>query len=341
MDNVKHDHRKSKLEYPGEKGEYKLDKNVGCYVLWRKRDIEFGDSNSESNSESSSSPRVPMPSPPRQEQMSSPPRQEQMPSPPRQERMPSALAQSRGATPSTMSSQKQRPPMRSVTSQYEAPPKKTTSSQQQAQPNKRFSSESKKPQSPLSYEKTDEELTKSVNASVTKFMAQFKKSSPPKKTAETLEQEYKMLLCLKRTKPAPQSDYKHIMFKESCMKKSDEILKEKDQETIEREFLESAGITKEQLLDDSKIETAKPTSKRFVVGKPMIEEFMFEECTQTRRYHKWYMDQAKAGRQMFAFQYKHNDFLHGDNEVWICWDEMYQLLQADALGAQLICLWSL
>jgi hypothetical protein len=29
------------------------------------------------------------------------------------------------------------------------------------------------------------------------------------------------------------------------------------------------------------IETAKPTSKSFVVGKPIIEEFLFDEYTQT------------------------------------------------------------
>ena len=63
VDNVKHDYRRSKLEYPGEKGEYKLGKNVGCYILWRKRDIEFGDSDSQSSSESSGSCRVPMPLP--------------------------------------------------------------------------------------------------------------------------------------------------------------------------------------------------------------------------------------------------------------------------------------
>jgi hypothetical protein len=54
VDRVKPDHHRSKLEYPGENGECKLQKNVGCHVLWRKRDIEFGkeDSNS-SNSDSS------------------------------------------------------------------------------------------------------------------------------------------------------------------------------------------------------------------------------------------------------------------------------------------------
>jgi hypothetical protein len=48
MDKVKPGHRRSKLEYPKENGEWKLGKNVGCYVLWCKWDIEFGKEESES-----------------------------------------------------------------------------------------------------------------------------------------------------------------------------------------------------------------------------------------------------------------------------------------------------
>ncbi|GJN06878.1 hypothetical protein PR202_ga24648 [Eleusine coracana subsp. coracana] len=41
---VKHDHRKRKLDHLGDKGEFKLEKIIGRYVLWHKRDIEFGNS---------------------------------------------------------------------------------------------------------------------------------------------------------------------------------------------------------------------------------------------------------------------------------------------------------
>jgi hypothetical protein len=43
VDRVKPDHCRRKLEYPRENGEWKLGKNVGYQVLWRKRDIEFGE----------------------------------------------------------------------------------------------------------------------------------------------------------------------------------------------------------------------------------------------------------------------------------------------------------
>ncbi|GJN19733.1 hypothetical protein PR202_gb07039 [Eleusine coracana subsp. coracana] len=47
LDSVKYDHRKSKLDYPGDAGEFKLEKNIVRYVLWRRGDIEFGDSDSD------------------------------------------------------------------------------------------------------------------------------------------------------------------------------------------------------------------------------------------------------------------------------------------------------
>jgi hypothetical protein len=56
VDRVKPGHPRSELEYPGENGEWKLGKNIGCHVLWRKRDIEFGEEDSESSSSDSPLP---------------------------------------------------------------------------------------------------------------------------------------------------------------------------------------------------------------------------------------------------------------------------------------------
>jgi hypothetical protein len=50
VDRIKPSHHRSKLEYPGENGEWKLRKNIGCHILWRKRDIKFGEEDSESSS---------------------------------------------------------------------------------------------------------------------------------------------------------------------------------------------------------------------------------------------------------------------------------------------------
>jgi hypothetical protein len=56
MDRVKPGQHRSKLEYPGENGEFKLQKNVGYHVLWRKRDIESSEEDFESSSSNSSLP---------------------------------------------------------------------------------------------------------------------------------------------------------------------------------------------------------------------------------------------------------------------------------------------
>jgi hypothetical protein len=56
VDGVKPRHRRSKLEYSGENGEWKLGKNIGCHILWRKRDIEFGEEDFETSSSGSSLP---------------------------------------------------------------------------------------------------------------------------------------------------------------------------------------------------------------------------------------------------------------------------------------------
>jgi hypothetical protein len=78
VDRVKLDHHRSKLEYSRENSEWKLGKNVGCHIIWRKRDIEFGEEDIETSSLDSSPP---------QQQPLSPPSPEHQPllSPPQQQ----------------------------------------------------------------------------------------------------------------------------------------------------------------------------------------------------------------------------------------------------------------
>jgi hypothetical protein len=101
-----------------------------------------------------------------------------------------------------------------------------------------------------------------------------------------------------------------------------------------------AGLSLEQLHGQSKIQMAY-APKDWVVGKPMVDEKCFDNSTQTRNFHQWYLQQVKRGRLMSGFQYKHQCFYHGDDELWIMWDEMCSLMKGDELGAQIICLWEL
>jgi hypothetical protein len=64
VDKVKPGLRRSKLEYPRDNGECKLGKNVGCHILWRMRDTEFGEEDFESSSSDSPSPQQGPISPP-------------------------------------------------------------------------------------------------------------------------------------------------------------------------------------------------------------------------------------------------------------------------------------
>jgi hypothetical protein len=86
---------------------------------------------------------------------------------------------------------------------------------------------------------------------------------------------------LQRYTKTPKLNLKCILMKVVCMQKSDEILGAKDQETLQIELLQGVGLSLEQLFDESKIETATPTCKMFVAGKPMNEELQFDQATQT------------------------------------------------------------
>jgi hypothetical protein len=80
VDRIKPSHNRSKLEYPGENGEWKLGKKVSYHVLWCKQDIEFGEEDSEtSNSDSSPPQQQPHSPPPLEHQPLLPPRQQQRP----------------------------------------------------------------------------------------------------------------------------------------------------------------------------------------------------------------------------------------------------------------------
>jgi hypothetical protein len=73
----------------------------------------------------------------------------------------------------------------------------------------------------------------------------------------------------------------------------------------------------------------------------MVDEKRFDNSTQTRIFHQWYLQQVKIGRLMFGFQYKHQHFYRSDGEQWIMWDEMYNLMKGGELEAQIIRLWEL
>jgi hypothetical protein len=110
------------------------------------------------------------------------------------------------------------------------------------------------------------ELQASTKLEVEKWMASFKKAPPPKKSAKELEAEGKMIRCLVEPKMSIPSDYKCTMI----------------------------------LHGQSKIQMAY-APQAWEVGEPMVNEKRFDNSTQTRLFHPWYLQQVKRGRLMFGF----------------------------------------
>jgi hypothetical protein len=96
----------------------------------------------------------------------------------------------------------------------------------------------------------------------------------------------------------------------------------KDEDRHLREFLQAVGLTKEQLYDESKVEIA-PTCKRSEEGQAMLEDFKFDNATQTR---KFYTSGTWIKQRLVE---KCLDF------------NTRKIISCMVLGAQLICLWEL
>jgi hypothetical protein len=109
-------------------------------------------------------------------------------------------------------------------------------------------------------------------------MASFKKTPTPKKYAEDLEVEGKILRCFVEPKKPMLSDYKCIIMNPHCAKRSDEILDNEDGQMSK--FCQEAGLSLKQLHGQSKIQmTYAP--KAWEVDESMVDEKCFDNSTQT------------------------------------------------------------
>jgi hypothetical protein len=95
------------------------------------------------------------------------------------------------------------------------------------------------------YEKTDAELEASMRLEIEKWMAKFKKTPTPKKSAEDLEVKGKMLRCLAELKKPMPSVYKCTMMNTHCAKSSYEILENEDEQLSK--FYQETRLSLEQL----------------------------------------------------------------------------------------------
>lgn len=187
----------------------------------------------------------------------------------------------------------------------------------------------------LPYERTAEENRAIVNAEVKKF---FKKREPEKKKPLT-EETKKFLLTL--SKPAVvkrQSDYERIKGKKSLRQASIDQVREEQQ--LER-FLKDANMTKEQFFNES-VAPKAVERWQFKLGELLVAPDEWAKLTyQLRKFHAWYMNESKEGRESFEARVKEQDLLHGDGSIFIFFEEMYRLYQYDALDVSILSCWTL
>jgi hypothetical protein len=174
-----------------------------------------------------------------------------------------------------------------------------------------------------------------MRLNIQKWMACLKKAPPPKKSSKEQEVRGKILRCLAEPKKPMPSDYKCTMQNLYCAKRSDEILENEGEQMLK--FCQEVGLSLEQLHSQSKTQMAY-APKAWEVGESMVDEKCFDNSTQIRIFHQWYLQQVKRGRLVFGFQDKHLYFYHGDGEQWIMWDKMYSLIKGGELVAQIIYL---
>jgi hypothetical protein len=66
-------------------------------------------------------------------------------------------------------------------------------------------------------------------------------------------------------------------------------------------FYQEVGLSVKQLHGQSDIQMSY-VPKAWEIGELMVDEKHFNNNTQTRIFHQWYLQQVKIGRQMFGFQ---------------------------------------
>jgi hypothetical protein len=105
-----------------------------------------------------------------------------------------------------------------------------------------------------------------------------------------------MLRSLAEPKKPLLLDYKRIIQNLHCVKRSDEILQNEDEQMLK--FYQEAGLSVEQLHGQSDIQMAY-ASKAWEICESMVDEKHFDNNTQIRIFHQSYLQQVQIGRQIF------------------------------------------
>ena len=100
-------------------------------------------------------------------------------------------------------------------------------------------------------------------------------------------------------------------------------------------------MTREHFFNES---VAPKAAERwqFKLGELLVAPDEWAKLTyQLRKFHAWYMNESKEGRESFEARVKEQDLLHGDGSIFIFFEEMYRLYQYDALDVSILSCWTL
>jgi hypothetical protein len=76
---------------------------------------------------------------------------------------------------------------------------------------------------------------------------------------------------------------------------------------------------------------------RYEYGKPLLRPDQLPHLqTQMRRLHEWYMQASVEGSIMLIVAVREENYFHGNDEIYIDFEELFQLFNQDATDKSLV-----
>ena len=113
------------------------------------------------------------------------------------------------------------------------------------------------------------------------------------------------------------------------------MLSKKDEATAQ--FVLESGLTKAQL-EGIEIEVHPGANKKpFVLGEPLMwEELIPRLPTRMRELHAWYLKASASKNVVFCARVQDRHFHWGMNDIWIEFENLYDLYHQNTLDKSLL-----
>ena len=114
------------------------------------------------------------------------------------------------------------------------------------------------------------------------------------------------------------------------------MLSEKDVATAQ--FVLESGLTKAQLLEEAPIEVHPGANKKpFMLGEPLMREELIPTLpTRMHELHAWYLKASALKDVVFRARVQDMHFNWGMDDIWIEFENLYDLYHQDALDKSLL-----